>query len=194
MGRPRSGAGRHSAAARGSWPHRLAAVPWLTLVLLGLVVMLAVTVLRPNVYTATAAVSATTGGAAARSAAALSSPELVTRVEQEIELDRGSAGGVSLRADRPAGRTEVLVTATAADPRLAALAADTAAALVVSERAGVLDLSRSAAVPTRPDGGRSPWWIGVAGAALVLALIVERLHERWELRHLAVRQAAGEGE
>jgi hypothetical protein len=183
---------RHSTATRRHGLIRLAAQPWLTLVLLVLVAVVGLSVLRPDTYAATATVTAATDRAAAQAAVALTRTDLVPRVVQAIELEDVRGGGIQLAIDRPPGGPELLVTSSARDPRLAALAADTAAALVVSERRDALSLSAPAAVPTRPVRGLSPWWAVGGLTALALALAVERLHDRWELRHTPVRRAVEE--
>jgi hypothetical protein len=188
----RRGGSRHSWGTRRHGLARLAAQPWLTLVLLVLVAGVGLSVLRPDTYAATATVTATTDRAAADGAVALTRTDLVPRVEEAIELADVRAGRIRVAIDRPPDRPQLLVTTTARDPRLAALAADTAAALVVSEREDALSLTTPAAVPTRPVDRLSPWWAVGGLTALALALLVERLHERWELRHTPVRRAVEE--
>ncbi|WP_122261719.1 hypothetical protein [Ornithinimicrobium cerasi] len=167
---------------------RLAALPWLTFVLLLLVVTVGASVLRADSYAATATVSASSDRAASAGAVELTRADLLPRVREAIEMGREPS--VRLAVDHPPGRPELLVTARADDPRLAALAADTAAALVVSERQDHLTLSAPATVPSAPERSPSPWWAAAGLTALALALLVERAHGRWELRHTPARPPA----
>lgn len=183
---------RHGPATGRPWPVRVAGQPWLTLVLLALVVVVGASVLSPATYAATATVTATDRLAAAAGDVALTRTDLLPRVEEAIELEDARRGRLRLAVAGHPDRPELTVTATASDPRLAALAADTAAALVVSERRQSLTLSAPAVVPTRPVDGLATGWVVGGLTALALALAVERLHERWELRHTPLRRAVEE--
>ncbi|GAA1171730.1 hypothetical protein GCM10009584_10810 [Ornithinimicrobium humiphilum] len=160
-------------AATLSPGQRLLALPWTTFVLLLLVVVGVVGLVRPATYEARSTVTAATAPAAAQAAVALTRTDVVGNVEDEVELEPHLRGDVALTVERPAD-TQVVVIASAPDPRLAALAADTAAALVV-EGDGDLTLSDAAVVPTRPTGIGTWWpWAAAGGTALLLALAVER--------------------
>lgn len=163
---------------------RLLALPWVTFVLVALVAVAVVGVLRPASFEARSTVSASTVPAAAQAAAELTRRDLARQVEQQVELESQWRGSVRIWVDRPDDRPVVVVRAQAPDPRLAALAADTAAALVV-EGDDELRLAEPAVVPTRPAGGSSWWpWALAGAAALALAVLLERLHERRERAEL----------
>lgn len=175
---------RHRRADRVSGVVRAAGLPWSTLVLLVLAVAAASVLLRPDVFSATATVQATSDRAAGQAAVELTRRDVLQRVHTAVELEPEWRGRVRLSLDHPQGEPVVLVTATSQDPRLAALAADTAAALVITDRADLLALARPATVPADPDNRPASWWWAVGAAALALALLVEVLHHRWELRHV----------
>jgi hypothetical protein len=160
-------------------------------VLLLLVGTVGLSVLRPDTYAATATVTASDDRAASAGAVALTRRDLAPRVREELEVEGDVRAPFRLSVDHPVGEPVLLVTARAEDPRLAALAADTAAALVVTERRDELTLSTPAPVPVSPERTPSPWWAVAGLTALTLALLVERAHGRWELRHTPVRGAAG---
>lgn len=190
--RPRAGESfqdaRTARAAQRAWLPALASLPWVTIVLVTVVAVLGLVLAGPDTYAATATMTNTTDHVGQRAAVALTARDLEPRVEQEMELDQRRRGEVSLDVDRIPQDNLILVSARAEDPRLAALAADTAAALVISQFPGELDLSRAAPVPSAAEGRLSGWWIGAAAASLVLALLVERQHRRWE--QLATQPAA----
>ena len=185
--------GRHRQAGARRLPravrlvHGLRSLPWVTLVLVGLVLTCAVALLRPDDFSATGTVAASTPTAAGEVAVALASPDLPGRVEDEVELAQDRRGSLTLDVEL-LGPSVVAVRALAPDPRLAALAADTAVALVVDGRAD-LRPEQAAVVPSRPvPSGRTGHWIAGAATALVVALLVEQdqLH-REERAALAAR-------
>lgn len=170
---------------------RLLGLPWIGLVLATLVALAALLLLRPDSYAATSRVEAADARSAATAAVDLTRLELLPRVEQEIELDAAWQGTVRLSVDHPLDRDEVLVTAVAPDPRLAALAADTAAALVVSEDPGALTLADPAPVPTRPLAA-VPWWgWALAGLLVVAATVLDGRQRSRMLRRRAREIVAG---
>lgn len=189
---------RHRLTPRDAPLHqRLLGLPWLALVLTGLVVVTSVLLLRSETYAASTTVGATDGRTAAAAAVDLTRLELRQRVEEEVELAERWRGRVRLSVERPpapdpSAAPTLLVTATAPDPRLAALAADTAAALVVVDRSDVLTLEEAATVPTRPVG-ELPWWSWPAGLALLgCALVLEERQRRRQMRAGAGRILAAD--
>ena len=185
--RSRAGRSRHTPLPLRQ---RLLALPWVTFVLLALVAGAVVDALRPDIFEARSTVTALSRPAAAQAAVALTRADLAARVEDQVELEEQWRGTLRISVERPAPEA-VVVRAEAPDPRLAALAADTAAALVVEDDAD-LSLSDPAVVPTGPVDGGSWWpWVLAGGAALLLALSVER---RRELREgVGPEHAAGAG-
>lgn len=177
MGRRRQP--RHSEAPR-HWTQRVAGLPWITLVLLAALVVGGAEVLRADRFAAESALFAPTGFAADRASVALSAPRLVGAVEDEVELAPRLRGDLGLEVAEDDERLEVVVRATATDPRLAALAADTAVALVLRDHpdAGYSVLS-TASVPTDPVGPRTLWWVWLGVVALAGASWVEGAHRVW---------------
>lgn len=173
--------GRRRARA-SSWGEALLGVPWVTLVLVGLVLVAAVDLLRPAAYATVSTVTASSEAAARQAVADLNRPDVVDRVEERIELDEDWRGHVHLRVDRPPTGSEVVVRAQARDPRLAALAADTAAALAVTGAPDDLTLGSAAAVPVHPVGGGPRGWMVAGGPLLVVAGFAERARSRREAR------------
>lgn len=165
------------------------ALPWVTFVLVALVVGGVVDALRPDSFEARSTVTALSRPAAAQAAVALTRADLADQVEDRVELEPQWRGALEIAVERPEPES-VVVRAEAPDPRLAALAADTAAALVVEDDAD-LSLTRAALVPTRPNGGGSWWpWVVGGGGALLLALAVERRREQNEGDDAAARATA----
>ena len=173
-GRRRARAGTPGAA--------LLAVPWVSVILLGLLVGALVDLYRPDPYVATTTITADSESAARETVVALSRSDVPERVETEIRLEERHRGRVQVEVSRPRGGLEVHVLGRAHDPRLAALAADTAAALAVDGSAGDLVMSRAAAVPTRPERDNVPWWLVVGVPVLGAGLHVERIRSRQEER------------
>ncbi|WP_131106314.1 hypothetical protein [Ornithinimicrobium sufpigmenti] len=173
---------RHSEAPR-HWTHRVAGLPWITLVLLAALVVGGAEVLREDRFAAEATLSASTGIEADRASVALSAPRLVDAVEEEIELEARLRGDLRLEVAEDDERLDVVARATATDPRLAALAADTAVALVLRDHPDVdYSVQSTASVPTDPVQPRTLWWVGLGLVALAGALWVEGAHRVW-LRH-----------
>ncbi|MFX0539008.1 hypothetical protein ACQBAT_15755 [Ornithinimicrobium sp. Y1847] len=177
--RRRSGA--HAAARQRPWSYRVVAIPWLTLTLLLCVAVLAVDLLRPRTYEATAVITATDDRTASWAAVELTRLSLPREVAREIELDTTQHSRPRLQVERRSS-PQVEIIALADDPRLAALAADTAAMLSVEQRPDVLTLSTAAETPVDSRTFRSQWWTLVALALLLAGVVLERLHDRWELR------------
>ncbi|GAA5159913.1 hypothetical protein [Ornithinimicrobium tianjinense] len=188
-GSRRSGS-RHSTAAQRPWVHRVTGLPWMMLVLLGLVVVVSVSLLRPDTYAATATLTASSPRAASSGAVALSGRYLPHHVEEALELDPRRRGEIRVDVDNVDG-SELAVTAFAHDPRLAALAADTASALVIREHPQDLSLQTPATVPSAPVSGQPLRWWALAAGLLGLAALLELTHERWEVRHTQLRPAGG---
>lgn len=177
--------GRH-ADRPDHWTHALAAQPWITLVLLGALLVAGLGLLTPGRYATQSSLSAPSTRAADDAVARLTDPSLVRQVEDAIELAPDLRGTVRLAAERDEEPLEVVLVATAPDPRLAAVAADTAVALVVDAypEAGYA-LSVPAAVPTERERGRSLTWAWLTVVALVAAGWVERNHRSWLGEHPA---------
>ena len=174
---------RHSEAPR-HWTHRVAGLPWITIVLLAALVVGGVEVLREDRFATEATLTAPDWVSADRASVALSSPRLVGEVEQEVELGPGYRGDLQLEVADDDERLDVVVRATATDPRLAAIAADTAAALVLQAHPeGAYVLSQTASVPSDPVRPRAVWWIWPGLVALVGALWVEGAHRVWLRDH-----------
>lgn len=180
--RERRRAGRH-VQRHESLGHALAAQPWITLVLLGALLLGGLSLLRPDWYAAQATLTVPSARAASDTAVRLSSPALVGEVEQAAELAPELRGRLRLEVAEDAAPTEVVVRASARDPRLAAVAADTAAALVVQEQGEGYALSAPATVPTEPERGRPLWWAWLAAPALAVATLVELRHRTWLRDH-----------
>jgi hypothetical protein len=177
---PVRGRGRYASPPDRRWRHALARWPWVTLLLLTVLGAGVVELARPVTYQATSVLSAPGEQAGDRATSALGDPDLVVRVEREIELTPPWRGGLGLDvhpgpdAGTSTTRVEVQVLASAPDPRLAALAADTAVALVVRDHPDDgLELARAATVPAEPVRSFDPWWLLPAGGALLVALRVE---------------------
>lgn len=176
---------RH-AARHQHWTHALAAQPWITLVLLAALVVGGLGLLRADRYAAEAALGTPDARASSQAAVLLSAPGLVGEVEEAVELSPDLRGDLRLDVVEDDDPLEVVLRATAGDPRLAALAADTALALVVQERADDgYEITASAVVPTDPVRPRSLLWAWVALAALALAIWVELNHRTWLRDHPA---------
>ena len=171
--------------------HRLVGIPWLSVVLVALVALAALTLLRPETYLATATITAQTPRSASVAAVDLTRGALRERVEEAVELDPAWRGRIQLSVERPGDEHVVQVAARAGDPRLAALAADTAAALVVVERDDVLVLTDSASVPTHPEQTVPTWVWLTGGVALALALLLEQVERRRTLHGAAGRIVEG---
>ena len=188
--RPRRGGSRHSTAAQRPWVHRVMGLPWMLLVLLGLVVVVGASLLRPDTYAATSTLTASSARTASSGAVALSGRHLAGHVEDAVELAPDRRGEIRLDV-RNADGAELAVTAFAHDPRLAALAADTASALVIREQPRDLSLATPATVPSTPVSGQPLRWWTVAAVLLGLAALLELTHERWEVRQTQLRPAGG---
>lgn len=174
---------RHAEAPR-HWTHRVAGLPWITLVLLAALVVGGVEVLREDRFAAEATLSAPDWVSADRASVALSAPRLVDAVEEEVELEPEFRGDLRLDVAEDDERLDVVVRATSTDPRLASLAADTAVALVLSERPDVgYTLEAAADVPTEPVRPRTVWWAWLGLLALAGALWVEGAHRVWLREH-----------
>ena len=78
---------RHSEAPPSHWTHQLAALPWITIVLVLTLLVGAVDLLRPNRYAAYTTVAAAETRTADYAAMLMADPDLVDRVETEVELD-----------------------------------------------------------------------------------------------------------
>ena len=181
MGRHRPARRSHPAPRR--WTHLLARLPWITLVLLAVLVVGTAELAQPRTYAATATLTAPTERAADEISGQLTDPGLRPRVEQAVELDPELAGSVRLAVQHDAGDLQVHLEATASDPRLAALAADTGAALVVEDRSDGTELTDGAQVPTEPVDDRGLLWLVAAAAALAVAVRVEGAHRTWLRDH-----------
>lgn len=181
MGRRRRA--RHAEAPR-HWTHRVAGLPWVTLVLLAALLVGGAEVLRQDEFAAEATLSAPTWLAADRASVALSGPRLAAAVEEEVELDPGFRGDLRVEVADNDERLEVVVRAVSTDPRLAALAADTALALVLRDHPEVgYEVRSTAWVPTEPVSPASTWWVWVGLVALAAALWVEGAHRVWLRDH-----------
>lgn len=181
MGRRRRA--RHSEAPR-HWTHRVAGLPWITLVLLAGLVVGGAEVLREDEFAAEATLSAPTWLDADRASVALSGPQLAAAVEEEVELEPGFRGDLRLEVAENDERLEVVVRAISTDPRLAALAADTALALVLRDHPEVdYSVRSTATIPAEPLRPGSTWWVWVALVALAGALWVEGAHRVWLRDH-----------
>lgn len=180
---PRRRQARHAQARH--WTHRVAGLPWITLVLLAGLLVAGVELLRSEDFAADAVLSAPSALAADRASVALTARDMVTRVEQEVELtDPDLRRGLSLGVAEDDEPLEVVARATASDPRLAALAADTAAVLVMQDHPEVgYQLVAAAATPTEPERGRATWWVWPGLLALGLALWAEGAHRLWLRDH-----------
>lgn len=178
---PRSARSRARHAARYEhWTHALAARPWITLVLLGALVIGVLGLLGQDDYAADAVLVTPTARASSQAAVQLSRPELVREVEDAVELGPDLRGEVVLEVAEDDEPLEVVLRATAPDPRLAALAADTALALLVDEHPDAgYELSVPAAVPTDPVRPLTLWWAWATPLLLVVAIWVERNHRTW---------------
>lgn len=188
MGSPRR---RHAARPRARhaaryqhWTHALAAWPWITLVLLGALLVGLLGLVGREDYAADAVLSTPTARAASDAAVRLSSPTLPGEIEQAVELDPEMRGDVVLEVVDDREPLEVVLRATASDPRLAALAADTGLALLVdADPDAGYEISTPAAVPVDPVQPRTLLWAWVALGALALAVWVERNHRTWLRDH-----------
>lgn len=188
MGRRRRA--RHSEAPR-HWTHRVAGLPWVTLVLVAGLVVGGTQVLREDRFAAEATLTAPTWLHADRASVTLSGPRLTAAVQEEVELEPGFRGDLRLEVADDEERLDVVVRAVSTDPRLAALAADTALALVLRENPDVdYSVAATATVPTEPLHRASTWWVWVGLVALTGALWVEGAHRVWLRRH---PQAVAEG-
>lgn len=173
----------HATSSSRSWPRVVTGWPWVTVVLITALVLGGIELLRPGGYTAEATLSAPDAGSADRASTLLAGPDLVDRVEEEVELGQQWRGRIDLRVRHDAGSPEVVVLGSAPDPRLAALAADTAAALVVTERGDGLQLTQPAAVPTESEAPGTLSWAWAGLLALAGALWAEGAHRRWSREH-----------
>lgn len=172
---------------------RVLGLPWLGLLLAGLVAVALVLLMAPPRYVATATLGADSPRESARAAVELGRADLRSRSFEAMELGSGWSGRIRLEVEHDAAGAQVHVTAHATDPRLAALTADTAAALVVAERDGRLWLQEAAQVPVRPEGGVPGWAWGATGLALLGATLLEFRQRRRMLRSgagLILRRAA----
>ena len=180
----RHGRARHSEAPPSHWTHVLAGLPWITLVLLLVLVVGGLDLLRPNSYASEATLAAVDERTADRVSMLAADPDLVQRVEAAVELGPDYLGTVDLAVHHATADPEVLVEATAPDPRLAALAADTAAGLLLEDTgADGLELSSPAEVPTDPTRERNLLWVWAAVAALAGAVWMEGAHRIWLREH-----------
>lgn len=174
---------RH-AARHEHWTHALAAQPWITLVLLGALVIGLLGLLGRDQYAADAVLTTPTARAASEAAVRLSGPGVVGEVEEAVELAPALRGDVTLDVAADHEPLEVVLRATASDPRLAALAADTALALLVEDAPDVgYEIGTPATVPTDPVRPRTLRWAWVALVALAVAVWVERNHRTWLRDH-----------
>lgn len=180
---PRRGPARHAEARH--WTHRLAALPWITLVLLAGMLVAGTELLRTEQFSTEAVLAAPTPLEADRASVALSSPPLVGRTADAVELtDDRLRRGLELTVAEDDDPLEVVVRATAGDPRLAAVAADTAAVLVLQDHPEVgYTFVTAATVPTDPDRPRQTWWVWPGLVALLVALWVEGAHRLWLRDH-----------
>lgn len=188
MGSPSPQARRRArhAARHQHWTHALAAQPWITLVLLAALVVGGLGLLRADRYAAEATLGTPGARASSQAAVLLSAPGLVGEVEEAVELSPDLRGELRLDVVEDDDPLQVVLRATAGDPRLAALAADTALALVVDDRADDgYEITASAVVPTDPVRPRSLLWAWVTLAALALAVWVELNHRTWLRDHPA---------
>ncbi|KUG52485.1 hypothetical protein AVL62_14260 [Serinicoccus chungangensis] len=167
---------RRSHPAPGRWTHLLARLPWITLVLLVVLVVGTAELVQPRTYAASATLTAPTERAADQLSVQLTDPALPSEVERAVELDPELSGSVRLAVRHEAEDREVHLQATAPDPRLAALAADTGAALSVQERADGTELTQGARVPTEPVDDRGLLWLILAAALLAVAVRIEAAH------------------
>ncbi|WP_298889917.1 hypothetical protein [uncultured Serinicoccus sp.] len=177
MGRHRPDRRSHPAPRR--WTHLLARLPWVTLVLLSVLVVGTAELVQPRTYAASTTLTAPTERAADQLSVQLTDPALRPEVERAVELDPELSGSVRLAVRHEAEDRQVHLEATAPDPRLAALAADTAAALTVQERADGTELTHGARVPTEPVDDRGLLWLLVAAGLLAVAVRVEAAHRAW---------------
>lgn len=182
---------RHSEAPPRHWSHLLAGLPWITIVLVLILLVGTIDVLRPNRYTGESTLTAADEATADRVSMLLADPDLVDRVEGDIELGSAYEGTVSLTVHHAAEDTEVHVAATTPDPRLSAVAADAAAGLLIEDvPEGQLSLSGPAQVPTDPDGERDLRWVWLALVALAGAVWMEGAHRIWLRDHRVVPEPA----
>lgn len=180
MARGRSPRRARHAQRPDHWTHVLAGLPWITIVLLTALVLGGIDLLRPDRYAADATLSAPTSRAAADAHVLLTRGDLVPRVEDAVELAEDRRGEVRVSVVDDDDPLSVVLEASAADPRLAALAADTAAALVLQDRPDVgYDLVEAATVPTDPVRTRTLTWAWFGLLALAAALYVEGAHRVW---------------
>ena len=172
-------AARH-AARHEHWTHAVAAQPWITFVLLAALLVGVLGLLGREEYAAEAVLKTPTARASADAAVQLSRPALVSEVEEAVELAPGVRGDVVLEVAEDDEPLEVVLRATAPDPRLAALASDTALALLVDTHPDAgYELSAPAPVPTEPVRPRTLWWAWTTLVALAVAIWVERSHRTW---------------
>lgn len=185
MAREARQGGRH-AARYEHWTHAVAAQPWITLVLLAALLIGGLGLLGQEEYAAEAVLTTPTERASADAAVQLSRPALVGEVEDAVELAPDVRGDLALEVAEDDEPLEVVLRATAPDPRLAALAADSALALLVEAHptAGY-ELHTPAPVPTEPVSPRTLWWAWTGLVALAVAIWVERNHRTWLRDHPA---------
>lgn len=172
--------GRHASAPE-HWTHRLAGLPWITLVLLLMITLAVVQLLRPVSYAAEAVMVTEEAGQARTARVMLDGRTVEARAEEAMELAPDLRGDLRITVVEDSDPLRVVVRAEAPDPRLAALAADTTVALWADEHGHRLE--SAAAVPTEPVRPRSLTWIWLLLVALALAAWVEGAHRVWLHRH-----------
>lgn len=175
--------GRH-AARHESWLHAVAGLPWVTLVLVGALLTGWIGLAREDRYVAEAAMTAAGAQQATGLAERLGHPGLAAEVEEQVQLASARRGSVRLEVVRGEDPATVVLSASAPDPRLAAVAADTAVALVGAERTAAgedVELA-PASIPTEAATGRGLTWVWVSALGLALALWAEGAHRVWRRR------------